>query len=90
MVFFLFVSYQFADFVLAVRSRAGRGPDHGGGLIVGQLLDAALSRHNVAHLQRDTQIQCDDDENEEKTEGLCECLVSVNKRGDNIVIIRLM
>lgn len=49
-------SYQFADFVLAVWSRAGRGPDHGGGLVVGQLLDAPLSRHDVAHLQTTTTI----------------------------------
>lgn len=46
------MTYQFTNFVLPVWCRSGCGTDHCGGLIVGQLFDAALSCHYVTHLKR--------------------------------------
>ena len=43
-------THQSADLLLSVWGRAGRGFDHGGRLVVCQLLDAALAGHNVTHL----------------------------------------
>ena len=48
------VTHQFADLVLPVWRRPGGGADHSGGLIVCQLLDAALPCHDVTHLDRKT------------------------------------
>ena len=39
------------DLLLPVGGGPGRGLDHGGGLHVGQLLQAPLTRHNPAHLK---------------------------------------
>lgn len=45
------VPHQPADLLLPVGGGARRGFDHGGRLVVCQLLDAALTGHNVADLQ---------------------------------------
>ena len=45
------LAHKVVDLSLPVRGGPGRRLDHGGGLHVGQLLDAALALHNVAHLQ---------------------------------------
>ena len=47
-------AHQSADLLLPVGGRASCGFDHGGGLVVGQLLDTALAHNNVAHLRRNT------------------------------------
>lgn len=42
---------QLVDFFFAVGGRSSRGLDHGGGLHIGELLDAALAGDHVADLQ---------------------------------------
>ena len=46
--------HQPADLLLSVGGRASCGFDHGGGLIICQLLDAPLPCYYVTHLKRDT------------------------------------
>lgn len=45
------MTHQPADLFLSVGGRARRGLDHGGGLVVRQLLDAALAGHDVTDLR---------------------------------------
>lgn len=45
-------TYQSADLFLSVGGRARRGLNHGGRLVVRQLLDAALAGHDVTDLKR--------------------------------------
>lgn len=49
------LAYQAADLLLPVGSRAGRGFDHGGRLVVCQFLDAALTCYYVTDLRRRTE-----------------------------------
>ena len=49
----LTLTHQPADLLLPVGGRASCGFDHGGGLIICQLLDASLTSYNVTHLQQD-------------------------------------
>lgn len=45
------MTHQPADLFLSIGGRARCGLDHGGGLVVRQLLDAALAGHDVTDLR---------------------------------------